>query len=102
MPESKRSIVLVTPVWNDSARLAAFGPSLAEALRNAGMRVHWVVADDGSSAGEKDALKNLVALFRETYPGVELMAFDERSRKGGATAAVRDPEFNNGTPERIS
>lgn len=72
------------PVWNDSARLAKFGPKLAEALKESGLPVRWIVADDGSDEGEKEQVHKLVESFKETYPSVEAMFFDERSHKGGA------------------
>jgi hypothetical protein len=72
------------PVWNDSARLANFGPELAAAIRDSGLPVRWIVADDGSSGEEKEAIQKLVRSFREIYPKVEAMLFHERSHKGGA------------------
>ncbi|PXA03960.1 hypothetical protein DDZ13_10000 [Coraliomargarita sinensis] len=72
------------PVWNDSARLAKFGPKMAEALSQSELPVRWIVADDGSSEEEKTQVKKLVESFREIYPGVEAMCFRERSHKGGA------------------
>ena len=47
MPDASDEIVLVTPVWNDAARLEAFGPALAAALASAGLPLRWVIADDG-------------------------------------------------------
>ncbi len=88
--DSEQTIVLVTPVWNDSTRLAGFGPKLAEALLQSGLPVRWVVADDGSTAQEKAKVTQLVASFREVYPHVEAMLFEERSHKGGAIYAAWD------------
>lgn len=90
MPESKQTLVLVTPVWNDSARLAIFGPKLAEALEQSGLPVRWIIADDGSSVEEKEAVNQLVGSFSRTYPQVEAMLFDERSHKGGAIYSAWD------------
>ena len=42
MPDASDEIVLVTPVWNDAARLDAFGPELAVALASAGLTPRWV------------------------------------------------------------
>lgn len=84
MSSSELSIVLVTPVWNDSARLKVFGPLLAEELARSGLQVRWIIADDGSSVEEKHALQDLVVHFSTVYTPVELMSFDERTRKGGA------------------
>lgn len=78
------------PVWNDSARLAKFGPKLAVALKESSLPVRWIVADDGSSAEEKVRVQELVASFKETYPWVEAMLFDQRSCKGGAIYAAWD------------
>lgn len=90
MPDSEQTIVLVVPVWNDSARLAEFGPKLAQTLSESGMPVRWIVADDGSSREEKQEVEKLVKSFRETYPRVEAMLFDERSHKGGAIYSAWD------------
>lgn len=83
-------IVLVTPVWNDSARLANFGPQLAAALVAAGLPVRWVVADDGSCAEEQELVLELVQSFQGVYPNVEAMLFEERSHKGGAIYSAWD------------
>lgn len=82
------------PVWNDSARLAKFGPKVAEALQKSDLRVRWIIADDGSSQEEKEKVRALVSSFSESYPCVEAMLFDERSHKGGAiySAWDADPE----------
>jgi glycosyltransferase involved in cell wall biosynthesis len=90
VPASEQIIVLVTPVWNDSTRLAGFGPKLAEALDQSGLPVRWIVADDGSSSEEKEKVTKLVHTFRKTYPRVEAMLFEERSHKGGAIYAAWD------------
>lgn len=90
MPNSEQTVVLVVPVWNDSARLAEFGPKLAAALSQSGLPVRWIVADDGSSEAEKQQVNQLVESFRETYPRVEAMLFDERSYKGGAIYSAWD------------
>lgn len=74
----------MTPVWNDATRLERFGASLATALRDSGLDVCWVIADDGSSASEKARLETLRSKFAEVYPNVELVTYEVRSRKGGA------------------
>lgn len=84
MDSSLNSCVLVTPVWNDSDRLARFGPQLAEALAASNLRVHWVVADDGSSLTEQDALLDLVREFSKSYASIELQLNSQRQYKGGA------------------
>lgn len=90
MSETEQTLVLVTPVWNDSTRLAGFGPGLAEALVRSGLPVRWIVADDGSSAEEKEQVTKLIETFREIYPRVEAMLFDDRSHKGGAIYGAWD------------
>jgi hypothetical protein len=84
------TILLVTPVWNDSARLAGFGPALAKALAASGLKVSWVIADDGSSAGEQAALNALAGTLSAGFPAVRLMRLDQRSRKGGAVRMAWD------------
>jgi dolichyl-phosphate beta-glucosyltransferase len=64
-------IVLVTPVWNDSARLAIYGESLADALAAFPMPVRWIIADDGSDTGEHAALSALREWFSTVHPQVE-------------------------------
>jgi hypothetical protein len=72
MPDGPREILLVTPVWNDSSRLSVFGVSLAHALASGGLPIRWVIADDGSSEGERMALGELRGKFARIYPKVEL------------------------------
>ncbi|MEX0329970.1 MAG: glycosyltransferase [Puniceicoccaceae bacterium] len=84
MEEPEQQLVLVTPVWNDSARLAVFGPELAAMLAGQTIPVRWMVVDDGSSEDEVAALEKLVEAFRDVYPAVGLMHHAVRSRKGGA------------------
>lgn len=82
--------VLVTPVWNDSDRLAVFGPKLAKALKKSPMNVTWVVADDGSSVEEQLRLDVLLKEFAEIYSNVQVIHCEQRSRKGGAIKAAWD------------
>lgn len=74
----------MTPVWNDSLRLARFGPELAQALADSGLSVRWVIADDGSHEDERIRLKGLVSEFAQIYEAVELITCEQRFRKGGA------------------
>ena len=90
VPIPNQSIVLVTPVWYDSDRLAVFGPRLAQALADSGLSVRWVVADDGSSAAEQARVTSLVEGLAKDYPRVEAQLFAERSRKGGAVYRAWD------------
>lgn len=74
--------VLVTPVWNDSARLAEFGEELATALADANSEIRWIVADDGSSAADIDQLESLVDQFSKVYPHVRLHKASAHRGKG--------------------
>lgn len=65
-------ILLVTPVWRDSRRLAVFGEALARALASSDLPIHWVIADDGSEKNEHEALRKLTTQFHEIFPKVEL------------------------------
>lgn len=71
MPASPNEILLVTPVWNDSARLAVFGRELAAALAASDLPVRWVIADDGSGGEEHARLHALCREFAAVFPGVE-------------------------------
>lgn len=90
MHRGNEGCVLVTPVWNDSARLARFGPQLAAALTASDLRVHWVVADDGSSPMEKCALIGLVQEFSQTFASIDLQLNSQRYCKGGAIYCAWD------------
>ena len=78
------SILLVTPVWNDSARLEPFGQDLAAALSKSSLSVDWIIVDDGSDKHEKQRLDELQKHYSETYSNVSVMHLDKRTRKGGA------------------
>lgn len=83
MPVSSDEILLVTPVWKDSLRLAGFGAELALALVESPLPIRWVIADDGSGADQRQALEKLAAGFSEVFPRVELH-FAARHRGKGA------------------
>ena len=83
MPETPSEILLVVPVWNDSARLAIFGPELAVALAAARLPVRWVIADDGSEPEEAPRLHALRDRFAETWPDVEVHFAKHHVGKGG-------------------
>jgi len=88
MPEpTSPRILLVTPVWNDSSRLAAFGIDLARALAARALPVRWVIADDGSGEGEHGRLNALRDSFAGIYPRVEVHFADRHHGKG---AVVRE------------
>lgn len=72
MPGNTNEILLVTPVWNDSARLADYGAELAAALAAFPLKVRWMIADDGSDGDEHAKLGALRDRFSQVYPGVEL------------------------------
>lgn len=80
-------ILLVTPVWNDSVRLAGFGTALARALVESPLPIHWVIADDGSDAREHLPLENLTADFVKIFPRVSLHLAAHHAGKG---AIVRE------------
>lgn len=71
MLQTRQQIVLVTPVWNDSTRLAVYGPSLARALAGSPLAVRWIIADDGSEAHEHELLNQLRDKLAEFFPHVE-------------------------------
>ena len=72
MDKSPPKILLVTPVWNDSTRLAIYGLELARVLADAGLAVRWVIADDGSESAEYGRLAALRERFAAIYPQVEV------------------------------
>ena len=81
------SILLVTPVWNDSARLSEFGATLATALAASPLPIRWVIADDGSHADEHARLTALQITLARVFPGVELHFAKHHHGKG---AVVRE------------
>lgn len=86
-PTTSAEILLVTPVWNDSARLAGFGGKVAEALRAFHLPVRWIIADDGSRASEHAKLEQLRDEFALRYPAVEVYFAPRHHGKG---AVVRE------------
>ncbi len=72
MAESSNEILLVTPVWNDCARLAVFGKTLATALARSPLPIRWIIADDGSAEGEHARLTELKNDFCREFPRVEV------------------------------
>lgn len=82
VPENPHQILLVTPVWNDSKRLAEFGTSLAKALAKSPLPIHWMIADDGSSRDEHTRLNELRARFARVFPNVGLHFAKEHRGKG--------------------
>jgi hypothetical protein len=83
MEPSPPTILLVTPVWNDSKRLSVFGPTLATALAASNLPIHWMIADDGSeNPDEPPRLRALHSQFTETYPHTLLHFADAHHGKG--------------------
>lgn len=83
MPESEPRILLVTPVWNDSQRLADFGAELAAVLAATDPPVRWVIADDGSGPAEVGRLAALRDGFAAVHPHVEVHPASAHLGKGG-------------------
>ncbi len=71
-PQPPATILLVTPVWNDSARLAGFGPDLARVLAACALPIRWIIADDGSETGDRAQLAALLENFASVFPQVTL------------------------------
>jgi dolichyl-phosphate beta-glucosyltransferase len=82
MPARTHEILLVTPVWNDSARLAGFGAALATALADSPLPIHWIIADDGSAAHDHAPLRELRDAFAEIFPRVHLHFAEQHHGKG--------------------
>lgn len=82
MPGTPNEILLVTPVWNDSSRLAVFGETLARVLAASPLPVRWMIADDGSGPDERPRLEALRDRFAGTFPRVDLHFADEHRGKG--------------------
>jgi hypothetical protein len=82
MPAASHEILLVTPVWNDSSRLAVYGAELAAALAHFPHPVRWVIADDGSRGDEPARLHALRDRFAEIFPNVEVHLAARHHGKG--------------------
>ncbi len=78
---------LVTPVYKDARRLAVYGPHLARALSDSGLRVRWVISDDGSGAAHHADLQTQAADYRNIHVAVEVFGLEVHRGKG---AAVRE------------
>lgn len=75
-------VLLVTPVWNDSARLEPFGEELAGALAASPLQIRWIIADDGSGVDELATLRKLCDRFSKIFPHVELHSAQRHLGKG--------------------
>lgn len=78
-----QSIVLVTPVWNDSKRLARFAPKLGAAIIDSNLPILWVIADDGSNALDRTKYQEISEYVRSLGCKVDIFRLGERSFKGG-------------------
>ena len=78
-----QSIVLVTPVWNDSKRLAIFAPELGAAICDSNLPILWVIADDGSNASERLKYEEITDYVRTLGCQVDTIRLKDRSFKGG-------------------
>ena len=87
MPGPPNQILLVTPVWNDSARLTGFGAALAMALAASPLPIRWLIADDGSHASEHARLTDLKLSLARVFPMVDLHFAAKHHGKG---AVVRE------------
>jgi len=87
IPGGPKQILLVTPVWKDSARLAVFGKDLADALAATQLPIRWMIADDGSGDDEHARLHERCKEFAAVFPGVELHFAARHLGKG---AVVRE------------
>ncbi len=82
MSAADHEILLVTPVWNDSSRLAVYGMELAEALAHFPHPVRWVIADDGSGEQEPARLHELRERFAEIFPNIVVHLAEKHHGKG--------------------
>lgn len=76
------TIILVTPVWNDSKRLEGFGADLARELAQRASSIRWVIADDGSGSDEARRLQALLERYQTIYPNVSLHLAADHHGKG--------------------
>ncbi len=77
------SVLIVTPVWNDSTRLGEYAPSLAKACATSDLDIRWVISDDGSTDEEIEALEALREKHLATFPNIHIHREEHRG-KGSA------------------
>lgn len=82
MEQTPAQIVIVTPVWNDSSRLAVYGRELARGFAASPLDIRWIIADDGSAASDHPALIELRDSFARVHPKVEVHFAREHRGKG--------------------
>jgi glycosyltransferase involved in cell wall biosynthesis len=87
MSAPANSLLLVTPVWNDSKRLAVYGLELATALAALSLPIRWVIADDGSATEDRDKLLELQQRLMQIFPQIEIHFAAKHRGKG---AVVRE------------
>jgi dolichyl-phosphate beta-glucosyltransferase len=85
--KNQATTILVTPVWKDSVRLRAFGRELSHELAQRSSDVKWIIADDGSGFGEKEALQRLCRDFEMIYPEVRVHFVEKHYGKGSVVRA---------------
>ncbi len=90
MTTASRHILIVTPVWKDSARLAIFGKELAQALAASPLPIRWVIADDGSGEQETVRLERLREEFSSVFPQVVLHRCSKHCGKGSTVREAWD------------
>ena len=80
------ALLLVTPVWKDSARLETFATDLARTLADntaeSTQPIRWIIADDGSEVEEQKKLQALLKRLTPIFPDVSLHFADAHRGKG--------------------
>jgi len=89
------SVLIVTPVWNDSTRLSEYGPRLARAFSQSSLPLRWVIADDGSGEEEVETLRKLQQEFQNTFPEVSLHLADGHRGKGSIIREAWDADADS-------
>lgn len=114
MTDETEEILLVVPVWKDSARLSDFGFSLAQQLAECQLPIRWIIADDGSGPQERERLEDLRERFSAIFPKVEVYFAASHFGKGSivreawaqapdaAWLAFMDADGSVNAPEMLS
>lgn len=89
-----QSVLIVTPVWNDSARLEEYAPSLAQACAGSDLHIRWVISDDGSTPREIESLEALREMHRATFPKIDIHRGEHRG-KGSAIRGAWNADANS-------
>ena len=93
-PVLPETVLIVTPVWNDSTRLGEYAPSLAKACAESGLDIRWVISDDGSTEEEIQALETLREKHLPTFPEIHIHREEHRG-KGSAIRGAWDADQNS-------